>query len=576
MKSLLKFLSPYKKECIIAPAFKMLEALFELFVPLVMTRIIDVGIKGQDKTVIYQCGAILVGLGLIGLTCSLIAQFYAAKAAIGFAQGVRNTLYEKILGFSYENIDSIGTSSLITRITNDINQVQNGVNQVLRLLLRSPFIVFGAMIMAFTINVKAALIFVLVIPILFIAVFFITLVTIPMYKKIQKSLDLLTGHIRENLSGVRVIRAFSRGNDEKEEFDKENETFYNLSMLTSRISTLLNPLTLIIVNLALLVLLMMGADFVNDGTLTNGQIYALVNYMSQILVELVKLSNLIIIMNKSLASAARISDTLFIEQALSDDGDLDAKTLSKKDPLISFENVSFSYPGAGDLSLENVTFDINEHETVGIIGGTGSGKSTVANLIMRFYDPTSGSIKYNGTDLKKITLESLRNVFSLVPQKAQLFTGTLKSNLLLANPAATDEDMLEAVRLSVSTDIIDKKENGIDFYISEGGANLSGGQKQRLSIARALTRKSEVLILDDSSSALDYKTDATLRHNLKELDNTVIIISQRIVSIKDADKILVFDDGHLSGVGTHSYLYENCPVYREICESQGSIEGGSL
>lgn len=574
MKKLLKFLKPYKKECVIAPAFKMLEALFELFVPIVMQRIIDYGIKASNKEVILQNGIILVALALIGLVCALTAQYYAAKAAIGFAKGVRETLYEKILGFSYENIDSVGTSSLITRITNDINQVQNGVNMVLRLLLRSPFIVFGAMIMAFTINVKAAITFVVMIPLLFIAVFAITLITIPMYKNIQKSLDGLTGHIRENLAGARVVRAFSTGNREKKEFYSENEKYYSLSVVTSRISSLLNPLTIIIVNVAMLILIASGADLVNEGTLTNGQVYALVNYMSQILVELVKLANLIITINKSLASASRIEDTLSIENALSDNGTVDALSLAAKENILSFKDVSFAYPNAGNDFIDNVSFDIKRGETVGIIGGTGSGKSTLSNLMMRFYDVTSGEILYNGVNLREITLSSLRNVFSIVPQKAQLFSGTLKDNLLLANPYATDEDMNKAVELAVASDVVASKGEGLDFMIREGGSNLSGGQKQRITIARALCKKAPLLILDDSSSALDYATDSKLRANLKTLDDmTVVIISQRVVSIKDADKILVMDDGELVGVGTHEELMTSCPVYQEIVESQA--KGGS-
>jgi len=572
MKKLLKYLSPYRMECIIAPSFKMLEALFELFVPIVMTRIIDEGITKNNTSVIYESGLILILLCLIGLICSLIAQYFAARAAIGFAKGVRNALYEKILGFSYENIDSIGTSSLITRITNDINQVQNGVNMVLRLLLRSPFIVFGAMIMAFTINVKAALIFVVMIPILFIAVFAITLKTIPMYKGIQKYLDSLTRHIRENLTGVRVVRAFSRSESEKREFYSENEGMYNLSLVTSKISTLLNPITLIIVNVAMLVLISRGATLVNNGVLTSGQVYALVNYMSQILVELVKLSNLVITINKSLASASRISDTLDIEYALKDQGTLDADSIDGSSTLLEFKNVSFAYPKASDNSLDDISFSICEGETVGIIGGTGSGKSTLANLLMRFYDVSSGSINYRSVDLRDISIDSLRTLFALVPQKAQLFSGSLKENLLIANPEATKEDMEKAIALSVSEDIVNAKGEGLDFMITEGGANLSGGQKQRLSIARALVRNSPILILDDSSSALDYKTDSLLRDNLKTLNNTVIIISQRVVSIKNADKIIVLDDGRIAGIGTHEELIKTSSVYKEICDSQTSKE----
>lgn len=568
MKKLHKYLSPYIKECIIAPSFKMLEALFELFVPLVMVRLIDEGITKKDPSVIYQSGGMLILLGIIGLICALTAQFFAAKAAIGFATAVRNTLYDKILGFSHENFDTLGTSTLITRITADINQVQNGVNMVLRLLLRSPFIVFGAMIMAFTINVKAAIIFVLVIPVLFIAVLVITNLTIPLYKGIQVKLDTLTGKIRENLTGARVIRAFERSESEKEEFNKETLNLYKISSYTSKISTVLNPLTLIIVNVAMLILIGTGANLVNDGALTNGQVYALVNYMSQILVELVKLSNLFITINKSLASASRIAETLEVETPLQDFGTVDAKNLSGTENILSFENVSFRYPNAQEDSLSEITFNVKTGQTIGIIGGTGSGKTTLANLLMRFYDPGEGSIKYKGTDLKDITISSLRKDFSIVPQKAKLFTGSLKENLHIANALATEEEMNEAIKAAVASDIAKSKGEGLDFHITEGGANLSGGQKQRISIARALVKNSPVLILDDSSSALDYKTDAKLRANLKKMKNTVFIISQRIVSVKDADMILVMDDGKIVSSGTHEELLCSSPLYKEIYDSQ--------
>ena len=577
MKKLLKYLSSYKKECIIAPSFKMLEAIFELFVPLVMSKIIDEGINGTGndaRNIIISNGILLIVLAVIGLTCALTAQFFAAKAAIGFARNLRNSLYNKILGFSYENIDSVGTSSLITRMTNDVSQVQNGVNMVLRLLMRSPFIVFGAMIMAFTINVKAALIFVVMIPLLFIAVFAITLITIPMYKRIQSSLDLLTGHIRENLSGSRVIRAFSTSDSEKKEFNDENDKLFLISKVTSRVSALLSPLTIVIVNVAMLVLIATGADLVNIGALTSGQVYALVNYMSQILVELVKLANLIITINKSLASASRIAGTLEIDNLLKDTGNIDAESIDSDAALIEFKNVSFAYPDSGKEFIKNVSFSVKAGETVGIIGGTGSGKSTIANLIMRFYDVTEGEILYKGTPLKDITLKSLRTVFSAVPQKAQLFSGTLRDNLLLANQAATEDEMNKAIDLAVAGDVVASKGQGLDFNISEAGTNLSGGQRQRLTIARALLKKAPVLILDDSSSALDYATDSKLKSNLKSLPGmTVFIISQRVISIKDADKILVLDEGELVGIGTHEELKRSSAVYREICESQE--KGGS-
>lgn len=574
MKRLLKYLKDYKKECVIAPAFKMLEALFELFVPLVMTKIIDLGITGHDKTVVYKNGAILVLLGLIGLTCSLTAQFFAARAAIGFSKGVRKDLYSKILSFSYENTDKLGTSSLITRMTNDINTSQNGVNMVLRLLLRSPFIVFGAMIMAFTINVKAAVIFTLVIPVLFAVVAFITFKTIPMYKNIQKKLDRLTLHIRENLAGARVIRSFRADDDEEAEFDDDNQSFYRMNTVTARISAILNPATLILVNLALMVVLYNGGNLVNDGILTNGQVVALINYMSQILIELVKLTNLFVTINKALASTSRIADTLDVKETLEDNGTLVASDHSKNDIVLSFEDVSFRYPDAGAESLYDISFSVNKGETIGIIGGTGSGKSTLSHLIMRFYDADSGKISLFGNPIKDYTLHSVRDVISLVPQKAQLFSGSVRSNLILGCPDASDETLWEALRISEGKEIIEKKGEGLDHILTEAGSNLSGGQKQRLTIARALVKDNPVLILDDSSSALDYATDARLRANLKKLSDklTVFIISQRVVSVKDADKILVLDDGHMAGFDTHENLLKTSTVYREIVNSQSGKE----
>ena len=574
MKRLLKYLKDYKKECVIAPAFKMLEALFELFVPLVMTKIIDLGITGHDKTVVYKNGAILVLLGLIGLTCSLTAQFFAARAAIGFSKGVRKDLYSKILSFSYENTDKLGTSSLITRMTNDINTSQNGVNMVLRLLLRSPFIVFGAMIMAFTINVKAAVIFTLVIPVLFAVVAFITFKTIPMYKNIQKKLDRLTLHIRENLAGARVIRSFRADDDEEAEFDDDNQSFYRMNTVTARISAVLNPATLILVNLALMVVLYNGGNLVNDGILTNGQVVALINYMSQILIELVKLTNLFVTINKALASTSRIADTLDVKETLEDNGTLVASDHSKNDIVLSFEDVSFRYPGAGAESLYDISFSVNKGETIGIIGGTGSGKSTLSHLIMRFYDADSGKISLFGNPIKDYTLHSVRDVISLVPQKAQLFSGSVRSNLILGCPDASDETLWEALRISEGKEIIEKKGEGLDHILTEAGSNLSGGQKQRLTIARVLVKDNPVLILDDSSSALDYATDARLRANLKKLSDklTVFIISQRVVSVKEADKILVLDDGHMAGFDTHENLLKTSTVYREIVNSQSGKE----
>ncbi|MCQ2520103.1 MAG: ABC transporter ATP-binding protein/permease [Lachnospiraceae bacterium] len=578
MKQLLKYLKNYKKECVIAPAFKMLEAIFELFVPLVMARIIDEGIsllkETGDKSVILKCGALLVLLALIGLTCALIAQYFAAKAAIGFAKGVRGDLFSKILSFSHEVTDKQGTSTLITRMTNDINSVQNGVNMSLRLLLRSPFIVFGAMIMAFTINVKAAIIFTLVIPILFVIVTSITLTTIPKYKAIQKKLDRLTLHVRENLSGARVVRAFDAADEETDEFTKDNNEFYSMNRATAAISALLNPATLIIVNLALMVVIWQGGNLVNDNVLKNGQVIALINYMSQILIELVKLTNLFITINKATASASRIADTLAINNTLEDNGTLNAKEYIDSNEVLSFENVSFTYPGAGAPSLEALSFTVNKGETIGVIGGTGSGKSSLSSLIMRFYDASEGKIKLFGHEICEYSLNSLRSTVSYVPQRAQLFTGTIRNNLTLGASGASDEELWEALRISEGKEVVEKKEEGLDYVLTEAGANLSGGQKQRLTIARAVAEKNPLLILDDSSSALDYATDARLRTNLKALRDrmTLIIISQRVVSVKDADKILVLDDGKMAGFGTHDELLKNCEVYSEIVNSQSGRE----
>ncbi|MCR4728339.1 MAG: ABC transporter ATP-binding protein/permease [Lachnospiraceae bacterium] len=577
MKKMFSFLKPYKKECVIAPSFKMLEAIFELIVPLIIAHIIDEGIALSRKAVVFKAGGILLLLYFIGLTCSLTAQFFAARAAVGFAKGVRAGLYEKILSFSHENIDAEGTSSLITRMTGDISQVQNGLNMTLRLLLRSPFIVFGAMIMAFTVNAGAALIFVVVIPVLFFVVFLITLKTIPRYKKIQSSLDSLTGHIRENLSGVRVVRTFSAGNIEKRDFNDNNDKMYAMSVATSRLAAILNPATLIVVNVAMLVLIYNGAVLVDGGILTGGQVYALVNYMSQILVELVKLSNLVILLNKAMASGARIENTLNVTSSLEDKGTVDAAELDSAENLVEFKHVSFAYPTSGEDFLSDVSFDIKKGEHIGIIGGTGSGKSTVLNLLMRFYDVTAGSVLFKGSDIKDLTLSSLRKSISVVPQKARLFSGTLRENLLFANPEASEEEMNLAIDLSESRDVVNSKGKGLDFHIREGGANLSGGQKQRLTIARAIVKKADLYALDDSSSALDYATDARLRENLKKLTGkTVIIVSQRIISVKNCDRIIVMDDGKIAGIGTHDELLAGCEVYREICESQNTEEEGSL
>lgn len=573
MKKLLKFLKNYKAECIIAPSFKMLEALFELFVPLVMTRIIDEGITGRNRDIVLKNGVILVVLGVVGLTCALIAQFFAARAAIGFATGVRSSLYSHILSLSYENYDRIGTSTLITRMTGDINTVQNGVNMALRLLLRSPFIVFGAMIMAFTINTEAALIFVVAIPVLFIIVCSITLYSIPKYKAIQKKLDRLTLHIRENLLGARVIRSFEASDDEEAEFARDNDEFYSLNLFTSRIAAILNPATLIVVNLALVFVLYKGGTLVNDAVLTNGQVVALVNYMSQILIELVKLTNLFITINKALAGADRIAETLETAPTLRTDERRESAAIAPS-TAVEFANVSFAYPGAGENALTDISFSVKRGETVGIIGGTGSGKSTLASLIARFYDCSEGSVRFMGKDIAKYSLHFLRQHIALVPQKAQLFSGSIRSNLTLGCGEVADNKLWKALETAEAADIVKDREGGLDAVLTEAGSNLSGGQKQRLTIARALLTSGDILILDDSSSALDYATDAKLRANLRNLQDryTTFIISQRVVSVRDADRILVLDDGRLVGCGTHNELLNSCEAYREIVSSQTEKE----
>lgn len=572
MKTLIRFLKNYRAECVIAPSFKMLEALFELFVPLVMMRIIDDGITGHSHEIVIRNGAILIVLGIVGLVCALVAQYFAARAAIGFATGVRGELYRHILSLSYSNYDTIGTSTLITRMTGDINSVQSGVNMSLRLLLRSPFIVFGAMIMAFTINTGAALIFVIAIPVLFAIVCGVTLYTIPKYKNIQKHLDKVTLHVKENLSGARVIRSFEADDDEELEFETENTLLYNLNLFTSKVAAILNPATLIVVNLALVGVIYKGGSLVSDGTLTNGQVVALINYMSQILVELVKLTNLFITINKAWASGDRIASVLSIEPDLKDSGSVDARS-SNSSTVVEFRHVSFAYTKSGDNALSDISFDIKKGETIGIIGGTGSGKSTLAAVMARHYDCTCGTVFYAGRDIRDYSLSSLRRAIALVPQKAQLFTGTIRDNLTLGNPDASDDRLLEALRISEAAEIVSNKEGGLDYVLTEAGSNLSGGQKQRLTIARALAADSDVIILDDSSSALDYATDSRLRKNLSALSDryTTVIISQRVISVRDANRILVLDDGHMAGFGTHEELLSQCETYREIVASQTRI-----
>ena len=575
MRRLLKYLKGYVKESVLAPLFKCFEACLELFVPLVVTKIIDIGIPSGDKSYIYKMGFLLLILGIAGLISSVTAQYFAAKAAIGFGTGVRNDLFRHINSFSFTEIDSAGVSTLITRLTNDVNQVQTGVNMVLRLFLRSPFIVFGAMIMAFTIDVKTALIFVAAIPLLFAVVFGIMFLSVPIYKKVQSSLDKITGITRENLSGVRVIRAFNRQGKEIEDFNESTGELTRLQLFVGRISSLLNPVTYVILNLAVAAIIWVGGGKVYSGALTQGLVVALVNYMMQILVELIKLSNLVVTINKSLACANRISAVFDQKPSLV----YPEKDSAEKDGDIAvrFNNVSFSYKNAKEPSVENISFEIKKGQRVGIIGPTGSGKSTLINLIPRLYDCTEGSVELMGKDVKAYTRESLLKKVSVVAQNTVLFKGTLRDNLRRGREDATDEEMMKAMELAQGLDIVKAKGQGLDFEIEQGGKNLSGGQRQRISIARSLVKKSDVYIFDDSMSALDFATDARLRKAINEsLDcSAVIIVSQRVSSVKNSDLIIVMDDGHAVGTGTHEQLINECEVYKEICLSQLSDGEGN-
>ena len=557
------------------PLFKMLEASFELFVPLVMANIIDTGIKNADQPYIWKMCGMLILLAAIGLTCSLTAQYFSAKAAVGFGTALRNDLFRHINSLSYREIDTIGTSTLITRMTSDINQVQSGVNLVLRLFLRSPFIVFGAMIMAFQVNVRAALIFVVAIPLLSIVVFGILLISMPLYKKVQKQLDRVLLTTRENLLGARVVRAFNRQQDEMKKFDEENSLLVNSQVFVGKISALMNPITYVIVNGATIILIWTGAWQVEGGIITQGAVVALVNYMSQILVELVKLANLIITISKSLACANRISAVF--EETSSIEDKTGAAVLAanagdaKEQPAkVEFVSMDFAYAGSSENALSQISFQAMRGQTIGIIGGTGSGKSTLVNLIPRFYDATGGLVLVDGVNVKDMPLQALREKIGIVPQKAVLFKGSLRDNIRWGKPDATDEEIYHALEIAQARDFVDSKDEGLDLMIQQGGKNLSGGQKQRLTIARALVRNPEILILDDSASALDFATDAALRKAIREntKDMTVFLVSQRATTIKNADQILVLDDGNLVGRGTHKELLDTCEVYREICFSQ--------
>lgn len=626
MRKLLVYLKDYKKESVLGPLFKLLEASFELFVPLVIARIVDTGISGGDYRYVWRMGGVLFLLAAIGLICSVTAQYFAAKAATGFATSLRHSLFSHIQSLSFTEMDKCGTAAMITRMTSDINQVQSGVNLVLRLFLRSPFIVFGAMIMAFTIDVKAALIFVVTIPLLSIVVFGIMLISIPLYKKVQAGLDRVLGRTRENLTGVRVIRAFNREDEEQEAFTRENQGLTRMQMFVGRFSACMNPVTYIIVNAATVVLIWTGAVRVDNGILTQGQVIALVNYMSQILVELVKLANLIITVTKAFACADRIAGVLELKSSLQEGSAAsavereDAKDGGQSSPYIQYKRVNFSYKGAGADALTDIDFTVDKGQTVGIIGGTGSGKTSLVHLLPRFYDVSEGEVLIAGENVRNYSLESLRAKIGIVMQKSVLFHGTVRDNLRwgivehtagedmaekskraagavrlhegaedempdrmknmgggagAADQTKEDARMWEALEIAQAKEFVEKKEGGLDFVIEQGGKNLSGGQRQRMTIARAVVRKPEILILDDSASALDFATDAALRKAIKNAseDMTVFIVSQRAASIMYADKILVLDDGKIAGQGTHEELLASCEVYQEIYYSQFEKEG---
>ena len=569
MKQILKYLKEYKKECICAPLFKLLEASFELIVPLVMAAIIDNGITASDKSYIWKMGGVLVLLAAVGLISSVTAQYFAAKAAVGFSTKLRHILFEKIESLSFSKMDTVGTSTLITRMTSDINQVQSGVNLVLRLFLRSPFIVFGAMAMAFTVNVRAAMVFVVTIPLLSIVVFSVMVASLPLYKKVQSSLDTVLSHTRENLEGTRVIRAFNKQNDEIDSFNRDNELLTNMQQVVGRISALTNPLTFIIINIATIAVIVSGGKQVYAGILTQGEVVALVNYMSQILVELIKLANLIVQVTKAVACGNRISDVLSIPSKLPEKN---PKLIGAKDgaPEVEFDHVCMTYEGAADETLTDINFTVQKGQTIGIIGGPGSGKSSLVNLIPRFYDATKGTIRIQGNDINDYDAVQLRDKIGVVMQKAVLFAGTIADNLRWGKNDATEEEMWKALDIAQATEVVKGKEGGLDYMIEQGGKNLSGGQKQRLTIARAVVKDPDILILDDSASALDFATDASLRAALKGMhgDKTIFIVSQRTSSIQFADNIIVLDDGQMVGFGPHEELLETCETYKEIYDSQ--------
>lgn len=572
MNGILRYLKAYKKESILAPLFKMLEAAFELLIPIVMANIIDVGISSGDVGYVIKMCLVMILLGIIGLVCSITAQYFSAKAATGFGTALRNDLFKHITSLSYTEIDTIGTSTLLTRMTSDTNQVQTGVNMVLRLFLRSPFIVFGAMVMSFTIDVKSAMTFVVTIPALSLVVFGVMALGIPLFKKVQARLDRVTLLTREGLEGARVIRAFNRQEKEFETFDAATDELMRFQLLAGRISAFMNPVTYVIINLSTAAIIWIAAGQADAGIITQGKVVALVNYMSQILVELIKLANLIVTITKAVACAKRINAVMEEQPSITDGAGVSEPASSGA--KVSFRGVSLRYSGAGADSLSNITFDAADGETVGIIGGTGSGKSSLVNMIPRFYDAREGNVYVDGHDVKDYSLDALRERIGVVPQKAVLFAGTIAENIRWGKPDATDAEIYEALEIAQAKEFVDGKENGINFRITQGGKNLSGGQKQRLTIARAVVRKPEILILDDSASALDFATDAALRRAIKEKTTgmTVFIVSQRASTIMNADKIVVMDDGEIAGIGTHKELLTSCEVYREICQSQLSEE----
>lgn len=575
MKKLLVYLKSYKKETVLGPLFKLLEASFELIVPLVVAAIIDVGIGNGDKNYILRMCGVMVLLGVVGLISSITAQYFAAKAATGFATKLRHALFEHIQSLSFSEIDQIGTATMITRMTSDINQLQSGVNMVLRLFLRSPFIVFGAMIMAFTIDVKAALVFVVTIPLLSVVVFGIMAISIPMYRKVQNGLDKILSITRENLTGVRVIRAFGKESSEISKFHDRNEDFTQFQTKVGRISALMNPVTYIIINLGIIVLVWVGAIRVNQGDITQGEVVALYNYMSQILVELIKLANLIVTITKALACAGRIENVLEMKSSMQGEAQSLHQEAAQSEIKVAFEHVGMIYQGAAGEALSDISFTVKQGETIGIIGGTGSGKTTLVHLIPRFYDVSRGRVLVDGKDVKAYSLKELRQKVGIVMQKSVLFKGTIRENICWGKEDATEDEIWEALETAQAKEIVTNKPEGLDTQVSQGAKNLSGGQKQRLSIARALVKKPEILILDDSASALDYATDARLRKAIAGLKNkmTVFIVSQRASSIMHANKIIVLDDGKIVGIGTHEELKKNCQVYQEIYYSQYEKEG---